>query len=255
MIKLTEKQLLCIKDYMKSQYPKEGVVAVVDNDLVFLENISKTPELDFKVDFYSENLQALIHSHPNGTTEFTQMDMTGQINTNIPWGVMSVNCYSGVLSVSEIEWLHNNITLHTPLLGRSFKHGIFDCYSAIRAFYAQSGEQIAKNFEHCGKDCRTYLVNKQEIIIKEFPRDGLWWERGDDLYSNGFSEAGFKVVNFDDLKVGDVVLYKIKSSVLNHGAVFLGDGMIYHHLYNRLSVRETFGHWSKFANLYLRYVA
>lgn len=254
MIKLSLEQIEKIKAYCIEQFPLEAVIGVANNELVFLKNLSKTPQEDFLVDFSVENLQALIHSHPKGTTDPSQMDMKGQIATDIPWGIVSVQQNNDGLTVSNISWFGDEVSLYTPLLGRQFKHGVLDCYSAIRGFYAQTPDQILESFGHSGRECREYLQNKPVVKLKEFARDMLWWERGDNLYVNGFAEAGFKQVFLEDLKAGDVILYKIKSSVLNHGAVFLGDGVIYHHLHNRISARETFGHWEKFANLFLRYV-
>jgi hypothetical protein len=50
----------------------------------------------------------------------------------------------------------------------------------------------------------------------------------------------------DNLKVGDCFLMQVASPVPNHAAVYLGDGLILHHLQGRLSSRDVYGgYWQK----------
>ena len=68
------------------------------------------------------------------------------------------------------------------------------------------------------------------------------------------AKAGFKEIKQDQLTHGDCILMAIGSSVPNHGAVYLGDGIILHHVQNRLSTREIFGgYYLKNATGYYRY--
>lgn len=70
---------------------------------------------------------------------------------------------------------------------------------------------------------------------------GLQWNDGvSNLYTEGFPEAGFVAVGTDaELQTGDVILMQIRSKngVPNHAAIYLGDGLILHHLHGRLSSR------------------
>ena len=45
----------------------------------------------------------------------------------------------------------------------------------------------------------------------------------------------------DEMREGDVLLMIIGANVPNHGAVYVGDNAIEHHLYGRLSSREVYG--------------
>lgn len=77
------------------------------------------------------------------------------------------------------------------------------------------------------------------------------------LYLDNFGSAGFGVANLTDrtdLKVGDVLLMQVASPVPNHAAVYLGDGLILHHLQGRLSSRDVYGgYWQKVTTHALRH--
>jgi cell wall-associated NlpC family hydrolase len=77
------------------------------------------------------------------------------------------------------------------------------------------------------------------------------------LYLDNFGSAGFGVTDLTDrtsLKVGDVLLMQVAASVPNHAAVYLGDGLILHHLQGRLSSRDVYGgYWQKVTTHALRH--
>jgi cell wall-associated NlpC family hydrolase len=69
-----------------------------------------------------------------------------------------------------------------------------------------------------------------------------------------FAQAGFSPVDASDLQTGDCFLMQVASSVPNHAAVYLGDGLILHHLQGRLSSRDVYGgYWQKVTTHILRY--
>ena len=45
----------------------------------------------------------------------------------------------------------------------------------------------------------------------------------------------------DTIQTGDIILMQVKADEVNHAAVYLGDGVMLHHLYNRLSDRTIYG--------------
>lgn len=148
------------------------------------------------------DVDALIHSHPDGVFGPSEADMIAQMNHCIPYGVLAV--YGGAASrVSlwgdELERL--------DIKDRKFQHGISDCYEAIRD---------------------RYFIDKG-WIIKQFPRDWQWWQNGKTLYESGFQEAGFDIVPADEAQPYDVVMFKIRSNTYTHAGVFLGNGVFYHH--------------------------
>ena len=98
-------------------------------------------------------------------------------------------------------------------------------------------------------------TTENPITLPDFPRDNDWWRSGEDLYSANFEEAGFRAMTPEEQpENGDVALIIVpRSNVVNHAAVYLGGGLILHHLYNRLSVREPVGRWQRHIVRWIRY--
>jgi proteasome lid subunit RPN8/RPN11 len=110
-----------------------------------------------------------------------------------------------------------------PFVGREFCHGVLDCYSLIRDYFKET----------------------LSIEIPDFERDFEWWELGQSLYLDNFKKAGFREVPMKEIKAHDVLLMQIHSRIVNHGAVYLGNDLMLHHLSKRLSAREVFGGYYK----------
>lgn len=167
---------------------------------------------------------AVVHSHPNLSPEPSQADRVSCEASGLPWHIVSV----------PTERWHYMVPQGyvAPLVGREWSHGVLDCYSIIRDWYAL----------------------EMAIELPDFDRHDSWWERGENLYLNNFESAGFRRVDADTMQRGDVVLMQISSPVPNHGAVFLGDNQIIHHIQNRLSCRDVYGGmWRKNTTHVLRY--
>ena len=79
-----------------------------------------------------------------------------------------------------------------------------------------------------------------------------WWRHGQNLYLDNFAKAGF--VQVQDLKKNDVILIQVASDVVNHAAVYLGENIIFHHVYGRLSCRAPYGgFWLKNTRMVVRH--
>lgn len=109
------------------------------------------------------------------------------------------------------------VTVIPDLYGRKFIHGMTDCYGFVRDWYQQ----------------------ELGIELPNYNRTDGWWNEGANLYIDNFEHAGFYQV--DDLQVGDVIVMQINATVPNHAGVYLGDGLIGHHLYGRLSSKDVYG--------------
>jgi cell wall-associated NlpC family hydrolase len=100
---------------------------------------------------------------------------------------------------------------------------VLDCYQLIVDWYAQ----------------------ERGVTLPQFARADEWWNDGkSDLYTEGFPLAGFtKLPEGAALQAGDVILMQIRArnGVPNHAAIYLGDGLILHHLHGRLSSRDVYG--------------
>lgn len=218
-----------IRDHAVREYPKESCGFVVKGEYIPLENISETPEQSFKIADelyakYEDDLDAIIHSHPDGPDHPSERDMVNQAATAVPWGIVTV-----ANGTAQLPFFWGDGVEVPPLIGREFRHGVTDCYSYIRDYYRV----------------------ERGVTIPDYPRGYDWWYEGKDLYSENFRNAGFTPV--DEPEVGDVGLAKIHAPVINHGMIYLGNGLIGHHLVGRLSRREPVFRWQRFVRVWLRY--
>lgn len=131
------------------------------------------------------------------------------------------------------EWVYLEPTgYEAPLIGRHWSHGVLDCYSIIRDWYRL----------------------ERGITLPDFERADEWWHKGQNLYVENFKAAGFTSVPMEELQPGDVLLMQVASRVSNHGAVYLGNNIMLHHLHRRLSCRAVFdGYYRKHCTMVLRY--
>jgi cell wall-associated NlpC family hydrolase len=218
------------------RYPEEACAFIINGKLVPIENISNNPTEEFEVSsedsLLSMNAQGFIHSHPDGPHYPSASDMLSQKSVAIPFGIMT----SGSDSASHTLWMHDR-NLEITLENRPFIHGISDCYSLIRAYYYQS----------------------RQIKLLDFPRDYNWWEGQKDkpalnLYLDNFEKAGFRPLKGDEeIQEGDVILMNIQTKVVSHAAVYLGNGLILHHLRDRISKKDHAASWKKFFHTVVRY--
>ena len=166
----------------------------------------------------------VVHSHPNLPVTPSQADRVSCEATGLPWFIVSVP--SG-------EWSElKPFGYVAPLVGRQWSHGVLDCYSLVRDYFKQV----------------------RGIDLPDFARHDEWWKRGENLYLENFEDAGFRVVDVSSAREGDCFLMQIGSSVPNHAAVYLGEGLILHHVQGRLSSRDVYGgYWQKITTHCLRY--
>jgi cell wall-associated NlpC family hydrolase len=218
------------RDHAISEFPKESCGIVVGGAYLPIKNIAPTPERDFRMadDTWAAHVvEGVIHSH--GQQEAlapSANDMVHQISSNVPWGITQTD---GVAASPVLWW--GDFRLDEPLLGRQFVHGVTDCYSAIRSW----------RWQNTG------------IKLPDFPRNDQWWMADEDLYNDGFPRAGYRVITEYEASVGDVALINFRSKVPNHGGTLVEDGLLYHHLQNRLSCREPVGRWRPMISKWLRY--
>lgn len=168
----------------------------------------------------------IVHSHVNCAPQPSQADRVSCEQTGLPWVI--VNWPTG--EIVEFE----PTAYKAPLIGRVFSHGVLDCYTIIRDYY-------------------------QEVLgltLPNFDRRDNWWLGDEDLYRQNFQVAGFRQIEASAIKVHDVILMQLCAPKTNHGAIYLGDGIILHHPMNRLSGRDVFGgFWAKIATVYLHHEA
>lgn len=244
MIKLSQESITFIENTSRERYPNEAVFGVLpDLSVIELDNIHPDPVRNFRVDssqFYENECIALIHSHtvlrgerahpeiyidprsPSCSDIATYLQMG-----EIPWGILAV----GEDALLPIVWLFD---YDDDILGKEYISGINDCHSVILRYYWQ-------NFKH---------------RIPMHVHDATWFETDPTMYENNFSRYGFKEVenNLNALQKGDVLLIRLFHESPTHAAVYTGDGMMVHHMANRLSCEERVERWAKRITKVLRLV-
>jgi proteasome lid subunit RPN8/RPN11 len=153
----------------------------------------------------------IVHSHPMNSPQPSEADKVACSQSKLKWHI--VGCLTG-------EWftLEPN-GYEAPLIGREWCHGLLDCYSIIRDYYKR----------------------ELNLEIPDYDRDFEWWRKGENLYLENFKDAGFSEVPIKEVQKHDVILMQIQSPVINHGAIYLGDEKMLHHLHKRLSSRDVYG--------------
>lgn len=232
-----------IKFYLASEYPKEGCGLIINpKNPAFIpcENVAHDTTKNFQIarkikDEFQNKIVAVVHSHPEGLRCPSESDMRGQIEMKVPWGIART-----IKNTSEnLFWFGDQVE-KPPILWRGFRHGTTDCYGLIRDWY----------------------LEQWEVELQEFPRSWNWWKTpGIDLYSTGFSQAGFKRLSLEETpQIGDLCLMRIRSKVINHAGILIEDNLLLHHpggdkefQPDKLSVKEPIGRWQKHIDYWIRH--
>jgi len=225
------------KTHALSEYPREACGFVVDGKFLAKQNVSADPYRTFEIAAaeypLDKELQAVLHSHPDGRLEPSASDIQGQLDTAVPWGLVTVQ--NG--QVSEPLFWGPGVPI-PPLVGRKFRSGpsgsdgMGDCYALIRDYY-----RLEKGIE-----------------LKDYPRDEDWYSQGQNLYLDHFADCGWARITEKEMQPGDVFLMQIRSPVPNHGGIYLGKGLGLHHLVQALSRHENISRYRKLITHFMRYV-
>ncbi|WP_434642613.1 C40 family peptidase [Achromobacter piechaudii] len=256
---MRKKTMAAIRAHAMAEYPREccGLVVMRDRRETYrpCRNMAEgtahfvlDPE-DYAAAEEAGRITAIIHSHPDQQPILLHdADRVACEESGLPWFIVPVNAdEAGAVVAGEMVGIAPEGFV-SPLLGRPFAHGVLDCYSLVRDWYAR----------------------ERGIALPDFHRDDCWWEPGKsgDLYMDHYAEAGFRpLASSEAISPGDVVLMQIRSDRANHAGVFIGtqalteapdlfpvpDAML-HHLHGRDSERVVYGgYWREATRLVLRY--
>ena len=240
MVELTADAVVAAEAHLRACYPTEGcgLVAIIKGRQRFVpcRNSAASPAEHFRIapqDWAavedSGEIVAVIHSHPDQSAAASEHDRVACEASGLPWYIVSVR----PLDVSLIgspepiaerecpEWTYIEPSgYEAPLVGRSYAWGVLDCYALIRDWYRR----------------------ERGILLPDVEREPEFWLRGVDLYGQQYSHAGFRrVADSEPIEPGDVLLFQMRSPVPNHAGVYIGDGLVLHHMVNRLSSRDVWG--------------
>lgn len=248
---LTNKLKEAIIDHAAREYPKESCGLVVNKEYIPCRNIAEDPTSFFiinPIDFVKAeskgDIEAYVHSHPNGSAEPSEPDLVNMTRNGKAWIICG---YIPDELIEVKKHLPTDFVL--PLLGRQYYHGLQDCYTLIKDYY----------------------LRELDIVLNNYDRSDKWWEeeKTKSLYLDNFKNEGFIEVMDNTINKHDVILFKLgKTYHVNHAGIFLGDGILksepttkvignslfIHHPYNKLSVRDIYGDiWSKRTAIVLRH--
>lgn len=222
-------------------YPEEAVWLITQAGCRRVPNVASDATQTFRVaksdmlSAQSEGLLAVVHSHPGHPAYPSEEDMRGQLSSAVPWAIVATDG----INTTPLLWWGDDVP-KPPLLDRTFRHGVTDCYALIRDYFS---------LEH-------------GIELPEFPRSWEWWRDGKNFYLDGFPRAGFRELDLETEapRPGDVWFSQIRSPVPNHAGVYLGGDMIMHHLTSRsgyddtcLSRREPIARWMPHITQWVRH--
>ena len=248
-MRLTKSLKNAITEHAWADYPNECCGLIIDDKYQPCINASPDPANSFEIDpsqLIDDNIQAIVHSHPNGSAEPSEIDRVQMGLHGVDWVIVGLGVHSDGEQYCNIK-SHKPKAYQAPLLGREYYHGTQDCYSLVRDYYER----------------------ELGITLPDFPRIDSWWEDAnhEPLYEQNFGKAGFKQVH--DLQKHDVILCRVgRTHHANHALIYLGDGkltsekapkvigdnLVLHHPHGRLSVREIYGEsWQKRTAMIVRY--
>jgi proteasome lid subunit RPN8/RPN11 len=225
-------RFISVAEYEKDKSEACGFL-LEDGDIYPCENQSESPSEAFIIStkLYvslekKKGIKAIFHSHTNGNPNFSAAD------------VDLVNRTGKILILYDVtrnQFKAIDPSGKTPLIGRDFVFGIYDCENLISDYYLQ----------------------ERGIELPKYPRssDELVWDKaGWDWIDKEYERAGF--VEVKQPEIGDVIAMSIGANALgiNHLAVYLGDDKFIHQLSGRKSNIEVWGSpWTEYTTKFLRY--
>lgn len=226
-----------IVDHSIGDYPREacGIVVKTPSDELIaipLPNIAPQPQKHFTINpsafleaLKQGELQYCYHSHPNGPPTFSPADIR----------VAEMTSYKSLLysMPDKIFATYDPSGVKTPLEGRRFVMGVFDCVTLVDDYYEQ---KFNVKFP-------LHATSLEDIT------DG----NGD--IKTHITDRNLQIVDIP--KEGDIILFALaQNQKVNHCAIYLGDHAMLHQLINKKSCKEVYGgHWKSATVCFLRHSA
>jgi len=231
---LAEVERSKLVSYCKSMSPLEAG-GYIDSNGCFVPcpNMHPKPDESFLFNNVPADAVAIVHSHPGGPFCPSEADQLQQQAWGVPWLIVAFDDTRTELFAFGDE------APKLSLLNRGFRHFVSDCYAGARDLY---------EFE-CG------------LVLPQFVRSWEWWNRSDNLFESGFESAGFVQTSGEELLPGDALLMALpRGETINHCAIWVGDGLIYHHTSgktesdpNRLATVELAGRYFRYTRKVVRH--
>lgn len=240
---LSPEEYESFKEHCVRCWPEEACGVLVSDVFIPCRNVSDNPTVSFvlnKYDYIKASLQgpiqAILHSHPIDRMKVQEFppewpsvhDQKKWMSGSIPWGIVACEG-ENITDQHRMVWMNEDYI--PPLLGREYVWAVTDCYSIVRDWY---------NLE-------------MGIKLPNFARNWDWWNNGEDLFMQNLLDVGFVEISRSEAKVGDGLLFKLRSNVINHCAVITGTNQILHHGAKILSSHDELVRHANKASLVVRY--
>ena len=226
-------------------YPKESCGLIVKSGkksvAIPCGNISSTPEnhfllnpLDYARIADRYEIIGIWHTHIEITNKASDADRAGCESSDLPWLIMNISKKNGEFQKSDINVI-SPCGFMLPYVGRPYVFGVLDCYSLVRDYYR-------KEFG---------------ISLKDVPRVESWWTKGYNFCADCFEDCGFVNLSPEQRKrpkVGDLFFIQVSADIPNHVGMYVGDEIMLHHLWGRLSSKDVYGgYYQKHTAYHVRY--
>ncbi len=231
---MRKKTLQAMLAHAAAAYPNEccGLIAQQSRQERYFpcRNLAAKPTEQFYLDpqgyMDAENwgtVTAIVHSHPDATSQPSELDRAQCDHTQLPWYIVS-------WPEGDVRTLQPRGEL--PLIGREFVLGHSDCWGLILSYFRQTH----------GIELNDYRVTHP------------WWESGqENRYLDNWYQCGFREFS-GETQPSDVVMMQVSAPVANHAGILLADGMLLHHLYGKPSQRVPYGgYWQERTVKVVRY--
>ena len=235
---LAERTCAAILDHAHAQMPRESCGVIINarghERYVPCRNLAERPEQHFVIDPLDyidaedrADVIAVVHSHPYAPAQPTQPDLVACERSGVPWIIVSVP--------NDVFHSFKPSGYRADYVGRQFCYGVLDCFELVRDWYrGELGIEIPERPEAASSPS--------------------WWKGREarELYIEGYAASGFVAV--EEPEPGDMLLFQVGADVANHAAIYIGQQVILHHVWSRLSCREIYGgYWVKNMRVCIRH--
>ena len=156
----------------------------------------------------------VFHSHPVTVAAPSEADRIACESSGLPW----VICNPAYDTWAELA----PCGFKAPLIGREYTWAVADCWTLVRDWYTENGV-LLPDWQR--------PVNAADFVAAP-------------MFEDCWASAGFtRLPEEEPLQRGDALLMRIAGKGLDHCAVYIGDGLILHHIRGRLSSRDIYGGW------------
>ncbi|MPX15586.1 C40 family peptidase, partial [Moraxella catarrhalis] len=130
-----------IHAHAKSAYPNECCGLIIDGQYYPCDNVAVNPTEHFEIDpkdfARAESMgqiQAIVHSHPDGNAKPSEIDRVQMSIHGLDWVICAFGYHADGKEYFDVK-CHKPKAYQAPLLGREYHHGVQDCYSLVRDYY------------------------------------------------------------------------------------------------------------------------